>query len=82
MLFIYQKDEHGYRNFNLLHKDKLEFPLECLKISGDGKIIVGFSESLLKDEKGNPKGTQIKGVVAREVMERWSSVSKIAASVY
>jgi len=36
----------------------------------------------LKDEKGNPKGTQIKGVVAREVMERWSSVAKIAASVY
>ena len=52
MLFIYQKDEHGYRNFNLLHKEKLAFPLECLKISGDGKIIVGFSESLLKDEKG------------------------------
>jgi large subunit ribosomal protein L14 len=46
---------------------------------------VGFEDNavaLLKDEKGNPKGTQIKGVVAREVMERWSSVSKIAASVY
>lgn len=34
--------------------------------------------ALLKDEKGNPKGTQIKGPVAREVQERWSSVSKIA----
>ncbi len=33
---------------------------------------------LLKDEKGNPKGTQIKGPIAKEVMERWVSVGKIA----
>ncbi len=38
--------------------------------------------AILKDEKGNPKGTQIKGPVAREVMERWSSVARIAAIVY
>ena len=38
--------------------------------------------ALLKDEKGNPKGTQIKGPVAREIMERWPSVAKIASSVY
>lgn len=36
---------------------------------------------LLKDEKGNPKGTQIKGPVAREVQERWPSVAKIAQFV-
>ena len=40
------------------------------------------SVAILKDEKGNPKGTQIKGPVAREVMERWSSVARIAAIVY
>ncbi len=34
--------------------------------------------AILKDEKGNPKGTQIKGPVAREVLERWPSVAKIA----
>lgn len=34
--------------------------------------------ALLKDEKGNPKGTQIKGAVAREVSERWKAVGKIA----
>ena len=34
--------------------------------------------ALLKDEKGNPKGTQIKGPVAREVQERWAQVAKIA----
>ena len=38
--------------------------------------------AILKDEKGNPKGTQIKGPVAREVMERWPSVARIASSVY
>ena len=38
--------------------------------------------AILKDEKGNPKGTQIKGPVAREVMERWSSVARIASTVY
>ncbi|MBD3252458.1 50S ribosomal protein L14 [Candidatus Pacearchaeota archaeon] len=34
--------------------------------------------ALLKDEKGNPKGTQIKGPVAKEVFERWPSVGKIS----
>ena len=37
--------------------------------------------AILKDEKGNPKGTQIKGPVAREVLERWASVAKIASIV-
>ena len=37
--------------------------------------------ALLKDDKGNPKGTQIKGPVAREVQERWPQISKIARFV-
>ena len=40
------------------------------------------SVAILKDEKGNPKGTQIKGPVAKEVMERWASVARIASIVY
>jgi large subunit ribosomal protein L14 len=36
---------------------------------------------LLKDDKGNPKGTQIKGVIGREVSERWKAVGKIAQFV-
>ena len=36
---------------------------------------------LLKDDKGNPKGTQIKGPVARELSERWKAVAKIAQFV-
>ncbi len=38
--------------------------------------------AILKDDKGNPKGTQIKGPIAREVLERWPSVAKIANIVY
>nr|AJS12719.1 50S ribosomal protein L14P [uncultured archaeon] len=38
--------------------------------------------AILKDEKGNPKGTQIKGPIAKEVLERWSSVAKLASVVY
>jgi len=46
---------------------------------------VCFSENgvaLLKDEKGNPKGTQIKGPIAREIQERWKEVAKIASIIY
>ena len=46
---------------------------------------VGFEDNavaLLKDDKGNPKGTQIKGPIAREVSERWKEVAKIASIVY
>jgi len=33
---------------------------------------------LLKDEKGNPKGTQVRGPIAREVSERFPSIAKLA----
>jgi large subunit ribosomal protein L14 len=33
---------------------------------------------ILKDKKGNPKGTIIKGPVAKEVCERWAPVAKVA----
>jgi len=38
--------------------------------------------AILKDEKGNPKGTQIKGPVAKEIIERWPQVAKIAQRTY
>ncbi len=38
--------------------------------------------AILKDEKGNPKGTQIKGPISKEVMERWPTVAKLASFVY
>ena len=33
---------------------------------------------VLKDEKGNPKGTIFKGPVAKEATSRWPGVSKVA----
>ena len=33
---------------------------------------------VLKDEKGNPKGTIFKGPIAKEVCERWPAVAKVA----
>jgi large subunit ribosomal protein L14 len=36
---------------------------------------------VLKDEKGNPKGTLFKGPIAKEAAERWSGIAKIASIV-
>ena len=36
---------------------------------------------VLKDEKGNPKGTMIKGPIAKEVAERWPAVAKTASII-
>lgn len=33
---------------------------------------------ILKDEKGNPKGTIFKGPVAKEAAERWPGIAKVA----
>jgi large subunit ribosomal protein L14 len=38
----------------------------------DNAIIV------LKDDKGNPKGTLFKGAIAKEACERWPAVAKLA----
>ncbi len=52
------------------------------RLNGERIAFEDNAVALLKDEKGNPKGTQIKGPVAREVMERWPQVAKIAPWVY
>jgi len=36
---------------------------------------------VVKDDKGNPKGTMIKGAIAKEVAERWGNVAKIATMI-
>ena len=48
------------------------------RLTGERVCFEDNAVALLKDEKGNPKGTQIKGPVAREVQERWKEVAKIA----
>ena len=36
---------------------------------------------VLKDDKGNPKGTIFKGPIAKEIAERWPAVAKVASMV-
>jgi large subunit ribosomal protein L14 len=52
------------------------------RLNGERVAFEDNAVAILKDEKGNPKGTQIKGPIAREVLERWPSVAKIASMVY
>ena len=49
--------------------------------TGERVMFEDNAVALLKDTKGNPKGTQIKGAIAREVQERWKEVAKIASVV-
>ena len=51
------------------------------RLTGERICFSDNAVALLKDEKGNPKGTQVKGVVPREISERWKEVSKIAAGI-
>tara|TARA_Y100000310_G_scaffold319814_1_gene375565 strand:+ start:1002 stop:1403 length:402 start_codon:yes stop_codon:yes gene_type:complete len=52
------------------------------RLSGERVAFEDNAVAILKDDKGNPKGTQIKGPVAREISERWKQVAKIAQIVY
>ncbi len=36
---------------------------------------------VLKDDKGNPKGTIFKGPIAKEACERWPGIAKLASIV-
>ena len=36
---------------------------------------------VLKDDKGNPKATMIKGPIPKEVVERWPQIGKIATII-
>lgn len=49
----------------------------------DGMVVSFESNAavILKDEKGAPKGTVVKGVVGREVAERYPQVARIASVI-
>ena len=51
------------------------------RLNGERIAFEDNAVALLKDEKGNPKGTQIKGPVPRELSEKWKEVAKISAIV-
>jgi large subunit ribosomal protein L14 len=52
------------------------------RLNGERVAFEDNAVAILKDDKGNPKGTQIKGPIAREISERWKQVAKIAQIVY
>ncbi|HPD81712.1 MAG TPA: uL14 family ribosomal protein [Candidatus Pacearchaeota archaeon] len=52
------------------------------RLNGERIAFEDNAVAILKDDKGNPKGTRIKGPIAREVQERWGQVAKIASIVY
>lgn len=52
------------------------------RLNGERIAFEDNAVAILKDDKGNPKGTQIKGPISREVLERWPSVAKIASIIY
>jgi large subunit ribosomal protein L14 len=52
------------------------------RLTGERIAFEDNAVAILKDDKGNPKGTQIKGPVAKEIIERWPSVAKIASAAY
>ena len=54
---------------------------EYRRLSGERISFADNAVAILKDEKGDPKGTQIKGPIAKEVQERWPSVAKIASII-
>jgi large subunit ribosomal protein L14 len=49
----------------------------------DGMRVKFFDNSvvILKDDKGNPKGTIFKGPIAKEAAERWPAIAKVASSI-
>ncbi|HII29783.1 50S ribosomal protein L14 [Candidatus Woesearchaeota archaeon CG08_land_8_20_14_0_20_47_9] len=54
---------------------------EYRRLSG---IRVGFEDNaavVLKDDKGNPKGTLFKGAIAKEAADRWPAISKVGAII-
>lgn len=52
------------------------------RLTGERIAFEDNAVAILKDDKGNPKGTQIKGPIAKEIMERWPQVAKISSMVY
>jgi len=51
------------------------------RLTGERISFEDNAVAILKDEKGNPKGTQIKGPIPREISERWKEVAKVSSMV-
>jgi len=51
---------------------------EYRRITGERICFEDNAVVIVKDKKGEPKGTQIKGPIAREAADRWPFIAKIA----
>ncbi|MGQ4914936.1 MAG: 50S ribosomal protein L14 [Candidatus Asgardarchaeia archaeon] len=49
---------------------------------GDGTWIqFEDNAAVITDDKGNPKGSEVRGPIAREAAEKWAAVAKIASII-
>lgn len=63
--------------FGLVVRQKKEYRRpDGTRITFEDNAIV-----VLKDEKGNPKGTIFKGPIAKEAASRWPAVAKVANTI-
>ncbi len=63
--------------FAVIVRQKKEYRrIDGMRIKFEDNSIV-----VLKDDKGNPKGTMFKGPIAKEAVERWPGIAKIASIV-
>ena len=51
------------------------------RLNGERIAFEDNAVAILKDDKGNPKGTIFKGAIAKEVCERWPAIAKIASII-
>jgi len=54
---------------------------EYRRLTGERICFDDNAVVIIKDKKGEPKGTQLKGPIAREVVDRWPFIAKIAPIV-
>ena len=63
--------------FAIIVRQKKEFRRpggERIKFEDNAAVV-------LKDDKGNPKGTIFKGAIAKEAADRWPGIAKVASIV-
>ncbi len=63
--------------FAVIVRQKKEFR----RFTGERIKFEDTSAVVVKDEAGNPKGTLIKGPIAKEVAQRWPAIAKIASII-
>ena len=60
--------------FAIIVRQKKEYRrVDGMRIKFEDNAII-----VLKDDKGNPKGTIFKGPIAKEACERWPAIAKLA----